>query len=125
MGRRQARADTGSRDQLGMMCPGLSPGGHPGTLAGGLRARSQPRAIASAPEPSPGAPQSLAVGPGSFPGVKQPRSKRNSGKVKGIWGRGGRRHGADAPGEGGRVQGRKLCSGEQQACWDCSKGASR
>lgn len=49
-------------------------------LAGGLGARSQPRAITSAPEPSPGALQSSAVGPGSFPRVKQPQGKRNLGK---------------------------------------------
>lgn len=68
-------------------------------LAGSPGARSQPWAITSVPKPSPGA----------FLGKNNP-------EVKGMWGRGGRKHGVEGSRQGGRVQGRLLCSGGQ---WEC------
>lgn len=68
-------------------------------LAGSPGARSQPCAITSVPEPSPGA----------FLG-------QNSPEVKGMWGRGGRKHRVEGSREGGGAQGSLLCSGGQ---WEC------
>lgn len=68
-------------------------------LAGSPGARSQPCAITSVPEPSPGA----------FLG-------QNSPEVKGMWGRAGRKHRVEGSREGGGAQGSLL------GMWGCGEG---
>jgi len=78
-------------------------------LAGGPGARSQPRATTPAPEPSPEAPQSSAAGPGSFPGINQPRWKEFGEGAVGDMGQkllgkeGVLRGGRSAPGGSGKA----------------------